>query len=110
MRNAWKRKQGRKYLQLQGFAISYSETPMIGDGSETALCNEGAGGDAPHFLILMGDWCGEYDRIVDQGYEACKAFYESKKGEFRSKWSEDETYIPSAEECLKIMAAVAAEI
>lgn len=76
-----------------GFFISYN--PNVGDwgsfssddgASETALVNRKG---SPRFLILNGDFRKHYKKLIPKGYDACRAFYESKKKEHRSSWSED---------------------
>jgi hypothetical protein len=43
------------------------------------------------YYILNGDFRYEYERLVPQGFAACKAFYDSQKSKNRSSWStEDE--------------------
>ena len=79
-------------LRGKGFYISYN--PVAGssisswasdNGSvETALVNK----SAKHtYLILNGDFRKDYEKIISEGYRACKKFYESKKEEFDSSWS-----------------------
>lgn len=94
----WKpnRRNSGEQLECDGFTISYAKhiTPGLRgiefpQGGETALIDE-RGGKRGDMLILNGDWRKEYEEIADQGYDACKAFYESKKAEHRSSWSEDD--------------------
>lgn len=100
---------GHSTLVMGNFAISYQPHENIdvpdGDQGETALMHRHR---KPTFLILKGDWRKDYEQIVDQGYEACVEFYESKKAEFRSKWSED---VPlkeiSSDEIIGILGSVA---
>lgn len=102
-------RNGQKYLQCEGFAISFQPNKNIitpdGDMGETALINEGAGGDSPTYLILKGNWCAGYAEVADKGYDACKAFYESLT-EHRSKWSEDVPYKVTEEEAMKILLEI----
>lgn len=53
------------------------------DGEETALVK----GD--NYYILTGDWREEYLPLVDQGFDACYAFYEKMAPEFKNNWSTD---------------------
>lgn len=71
------------------FYVSYNPSPGCGismwasDGGsdETALCKDG------DFWILNGDFREEYENLIDQGFDACFVFYESKAKEFNSSWT-----------------------
>lgn len=80
-------------LECDGFTISYN------DGSEpNPLGSEPAEGETalipgrPQFggkyYILNGDWREAYKELAPFGYEACKAFFDSKRNRFRSSWSD----------------------
>ena len=73
----------RMTLECEEFHISYNGRPEISVDhvEETALCKDGS------YYILNGDFRKEYDDLFDQGFEACKAFYDSKKAEFNSIWT-----------------------
>ena len=58
----------------KGFFISYYRYPRAGI-EETALVS----GMNQSFLILTGDWRKEYSEIIDEGYDACVSFFESKR-------------------------------
>jgi len=83
-------------LEADDFYISYAPNAGSGisffgsdDGDvETALVkkNRDARGT---FYILNGDWREDYERLLPEGFDACKRFYEEKKDEHRSSWSED---------------------
>ncbi len=92
MRMPWKRnpKNRGQYLECGDFDISYVTGGLLADDNgkgETALID--IRDDGRTYYILNGDWRKDYDKIADQGYDACKAFYDSKKAEHRSRWSED---------------------
>lgn len=60
-------------------------TDMEFDAEETAIvvyCNNSS---KKRYYILKGDFRREYEEL--KTLEECLAFYESKKGEFGSKWS-----------------------
>jgi hypothetical protein len=81
-----------------GFTISYISSSLNvggisffsgdGGGAETALIDE-RGGKRGKCLILNGDWREAYRSLLPQGYDACLAFYEDHKKDYRSSWSED---------------------
>lgn len=101
MGNNWEFKMGllgggNHILRGDGFYISYNANPQwvtgglafVGsmfasdDGSdETALCRNN------EFLILNGDFRADYEPLVAQGYEACRAFFEEKKASHGSSWT-----------------------
>lgn len=75
-------------LEGDGFYISYNpDTSNVlmgfgageGSGEETALCHDGK------YFILNGDYREDYEKLIDQGYEACKKFYDERNN--HSKWS-----------------------
>jgi hypothetical protein len=76
-------------LAGDGFYISYNETTIIFGsffssddvGPETALCYNG------RFDILNGDFREAYERLVPEGLEACKRFYQQQSAHFASKWT-----------------------
>lgn len=80
---------GNYVLDGDGFYISYSPNtsmlgPFSGDGGgdETALCKDGT------FLVLNGDFRDDYENLMND-YDKCLEFYESKKEEFGSSWTDD---------------------
>lgn len=107
MRRFTTHSDGHSTLQMDGFSISYQPASNISipDGSdgETALINDLG---KPTFLILKGDWRTQYEAVADDGYEACLTVYEDNKATHRSKWSEDETYLPTVAEVLAIVGDV----
>lgn len=50
------------------------------EGTETALCSRG------NFFILNGDWREQYEAVVDQGFDACKAIFDANQDK-KSSWS-----------------------
>lgn len=69
------------------FYVSYNPSPIIGgDGPETALYGEMKDGE---WHILNGDWRIQYELLVPEGFDACLAFYNTKKEEHRCGWSTD---------------------
>lgn len=82
---------GNYVLSGDGFFISYNPAPggrnglFISDdgGAETALCRDGA------YHILNGDFRDEYEALIDEGFDACKRFYESQKADHNSSWSNE---------------------
>ena len=74
-------------LKCEGFYISYN--PTSSEEGETALCvsnpNRFLGTD---YYILNGDWREAYKKLAPSGYEACKAFFDSKRELFGSFWSD----------------------
>lgn len=82
---------GNIILDCKNFYISYRDnTAVFGsffvgdddDCGETALCFDGK------YKILNGDFRKEYEKIVDEGLDKCLEFYESKKTENASCWSD----------------------
>lgn len=69
------------------FYISYAETAAMGgwagdgDGIETALCKDG------HFHILNGDYREQYEKLLPDGFDACKRFYDQQSAHSDSRWS-----------------------
>ena len=80
-------------LECDGFTISYntgSEPNPLGlvpIKDETALI---PGRPTPFgkVYILNGDWREAYKELAPSGYEACKAFFDSKRELFGSSWSD----------------------
>ena len=78
-------------LRGDGFFISFNPDPsasMLGSifgsddgGPETALCYEG------EYYILNGDYRDAYERLLPQGYDACKRFYDQQSAHADSSWS-----------------------
>lgn len=93
---------GNLILECGEFFISFntghgllSRTLMFaqdGAGGETAICRN----DRRQYLILNGDWREDYARLAPEGWAACVAFYDSKKDEHRSSWSEDNRFLDDA--------------
>lgn len=80
-----------KRLDGDGFYVSYAETWRMGgfmagdgDGIETALRRlDGRDG----WMILNGDYREQYEKLVPQGYDACKRFYDQQSAHADSSWS-----------------------
>lgn len=41
------------------------------------------------YMILNGDFRKQYEEVFDQGYNACKAIFDTHKAEHKSSWSDD---------------------
>ena len=93
----WKRVYGtpggsHELLEGDGFYISYNadlgassfEAMFDSDdgGPETALCKD------HKFYILNGDYRTQYEKLVPQGFDACKKFYDQQSAHSDSSWSE----------------------
>jgi hypothetical protein len=94
----WKRISNCLQADGDGFTISYKEddensefgkiatqlgvkNPFRGDTpQETALIKDG------NYYILNGDWRKEYEPLIPQGFEACKALFDENQ-HARSSWS-----------------------
>ena len=80
-------------LECDGFTISYNDgsdpNPLGPEPSEgeTALI-PGRPRPGGKYYILNGDWRGAYKELAPSGYEACKAFFDSKRELFGSSWSD----------------------
>jgi len=89
---------GNEILKGKGFFVSFRAEPIqigieevaalftgneefLHPQAETALVKDRV------FYILNGDFRKDYLGIVDQGFDACLAFYESQKDEHDSIWS-----------------------
>ena len=80
-------------LKKDDFWISYNPNPgntvmgssWEGDGGqdETALCD-----DAGNVFILNGDFRSSYENIIDQGFDACKKFFDQQAAHAKSSWSD----------------------
>ena len=80
------------HLQGDGFYISYNadlSASVFGSlfdsddgGPETALCKDGK------FHILNGDYRVQYEKLVPQGFDACKKFYDQQSAHSDSMWSD----------------------
>lgn len=72
-------------LKGDGFHLSYNETAYIFGANyrdETALIKDG------NYYILNGDWREDYKKLLAQGFEACKKFFDKNNiGENASSWS-----------------------
>lgn len=75
--------RGNPFFNVGSFA---SDDPVRG---ETALCHRSIDNGKRKYFILNGDWRAEYRRLSAEGWDACLAFYQSKRAEYRSSWSED---------------------
>lgn len=78
-----------RVLNADGFFISYNaDLHDIGwmrsdnGGAETAIATYDG-----HYYILNGDHRDAYESLVDEGLEACLAYFNSKP-ELKSSWSE----------------------
>ena len=75
------------------FGISYNPDPSIpglslfdGDGGpETALVLKGTRNS---FYVLNGDFRSAYENLINQGFAACKAFYDQQSAHAESSWSD----------------------
>jgi len=91
----WQKTDGiarNEVLDGGDFYISYANTsggPGFmrgdGDGIETALRRKD-GRDG--WMILNGDYRAQYEKLMDQGYDACKRFYEQQSAHADSSWSD----------------------
>jgi len=80
-------------LEGKGFFISYNPRPgqMFGGwvaddgGDETALVRTGKGRNT--YYILNGDFRKDYEKLINDGFVACKKFYDKKRKKFKSSWS-----------------------
>lgn len=81
---------GNLLLRGDGFFISYASSAGLrrlgalgsDNGSdETALCKDGK------YHILNGDFRAAYERLVPEGFEACKKFYDQQSAHADSSWS-----------------------
>ena len=77
-------------LRGDGFYISYNprtsgySEAFAGDvDEETALCKDET------YFILNGDYRADYERLIRDGYDACKRFYDKQPMSARSSWSEN---------------------
>ena len=92
----WVRKRltiGVTYLLCgKGFYISYNPDPTLSLGGwalfaadynsdETALCR------GKKYYILNGDYRKQYEQLLDQGFNACKKFYDLQSNDDKSSWS-----------------------
>lgn len=60
---------------------------MIGDvDEETALHLRGS----DKYFVLNGDWRTDYEKLIEQGYEACLAFFKEKRSEGHASSLTDE--------------------
>jgi hypothetical protein len=75
-------------LDGDGFYISYNPCPgaiismFAADdgGDETAIVHAG------NYYILNGDFRDKYEELIGQGFDACKAFYDTQNN--KSSWSD----------------------
>jgi len=94
MKSRWTRNLGlfsSNYIlkSVDGFYISYNYNPGGGaalfesdyDSDETALVSD------DKFYILNGDFRKEYEELIDQGFFACKEFFDNQSDEIKSSWS-----------------------
>ena len=99
----WIKVRDNELLRGQGFYISFlpgnrptnpwgevlsglanaitSEPEYLESLTETALVKDHI------FYILNGDFRKEYEGIIDQGFDACLAFYEFQREDHGSVWS-----------------------
>lgn len=84
------RMEGRnEVMEGKDFYISYNAFTGEGNGAfnnekgsdETALCANG------EFYILNGDFRDDYKKLIPDGYDKCKKFYDKKKDDHSSIWS-----------------------
>ena len=80
-------------LECDGFVVLYNDgsdlNPLGPEPSEgeTALI-PGRPRLGGKYYVLNGDWRGAYKELAPSGYEACKAFFDSKRELFGSSWSD----------------------
>lgn len=83
---------GNELLGYDDFYISYRANTnsfgsmFVGDDGgvgETAVCYD------DNFMILNGDFRKDYEELAKQGLDKCLEFYNSKKTENASMWSDD---------------------
>jgi len=84
---------GNLLLEGDGFDISYRKNTnflnidsFAGDDNgegETAICY------GITYKILNGDFRKDYAKLIDKGLDKCLEFYESKKEEYSSCWSDE---------------------
>lgn len=96
-------------LQGDGFRISYlDDTAAVFESSflsrlfngdakdETAIVIPNGDGTNSYY-ILNGDWRDAYTPLVEQGFDACLAFYHQKRLEGAgSTWSSDDPAMPQS--------------
>lgn len=83
-------------LDFDSYYISYnvmpcSDIPFFASDNgcaETALCTEGDEIEFRKFYVLNGDFRTEYEELGPKGFVACKEFFDSKRKEFGSSWSD----------------------
>lgn len=74
---------GKNFISFQplqnpfGFAFFAADTAE----GETAIVTE------DDYRILNGDWRKEYEKLAEEGLEACIKFYEENKVIYGSSWS-----------------------
>lgn len=91
MNNKWESTaMGNVILDCKTFFISYNPYPCIhtpfasdDNSDETALVDK----NGYKYYILNGDFRKQYEKLVDKGFDACKKFYDSKKGKYNSSWT-----------------------
>lgn len=76
-------------LECDGFVVSYNDNPLGPEPNEgeTALI-PGRPRLGGKYYILNGDWREAYKELAPSGYDACKAFFDSKRELFGSFWSD----------------------
>lgn len=89
-------------LQGDGFYISYNPNTSAsgsllgsffagdGDGEETALVDER--GRGREFYILNGDFRSAYERLLPDGWNGCKQFFDQQKAHAESSWTTNPTF------------------
>lgn len=93
----WERNENCWQADGDGFTVSFKEDDensiwgKIGVGifngdtpQETALIKDTH--DGTKYYILNGDWRKQYEPLIPQGFEACKALFD-KNQHAKSSWS-----------------------
>ena len=79
--NKWQlTRMGNLFLKGDGFYISYNDDAPGASDVETALCKN------DKYFILNGDFREDYEKLISEGFDACKAFYD-KHNNVQSNWS-----------------------
>lgn len=96
MNKVWTRIRDNQTLEGDGFYVSYNKDTHathlftelgnqlggdLKDGEETALCKDGK------YAILSGDFREDYEKLIDEGWEACYKFFKEMQPEFGNNWS-----------------------
>ncbi|SIC58954.1 hypothetical protein [Mycobacteroides abscessus] len=87
--HAWIINGRNSLLKSDDFYLSFNPGNFVasvfdsdGSGSETALCKDG------NYFILNGDHRAAYEKVFDQGFSACFAYFMKHQDQV-SSWSDD---------------------